>query len=181
MNNVTVGALVENKTFLGNYADSMLMNVDGSNTLYMGYNAEFETNSVTYFGAANVGVTALNVDSTAMMKSSSSLLSNSASLGAKVNTDIGTFGLVAALPVAISNGSANFDVASSVSNSGEILTNNMSSSLAADAREYNMGAFYNTSLTEDVGLKMFAEARNNYTGTAGLYQMEAGVTLNGTF
>lgn len=181
VNNVTVGALVENKTFLGNYADSMLMNVDGSNTLYMGYNAEFETNSVTYFGAANVGVTSLNVDSTAMMKSSSSLLSNSASLGAKVNTDIGTFGLVAALPVAISNGSANFDVASSVSNSGEILTNNMSSSLAADAREYNMGAFYNTSLTEDVGLKMFAEARNNYTGTAGLYQMEAGVTLNGTF
>jgi hypothetical protein len=181
VNNVTFGALVENKTFLGNYADSMLMNVDGSNTLYMGYNAEYETNGVTYFGAANVGVTSLNVDSSAMMKSSSSLVSNSASLGAKFKTNSGTFGIVAALPVAIANGSANFDVAASVSDNGDIVTDNMTSSLASDAREYNMGAFYNTSLTHDIGFEMFAEARNNYTGTAGLFQMEAGVTLNGTF
>jgi hypothetical protein len=57
----------------------------------------------------------------------------------------------------------------------------MTSSLSAQSREYNLGMFYDTSLTEHVGIEMFAEARNNYAGTAGLFQMEAGVKLNGTF
>jgi hypothetical protein len=110
LNNITFGAVVENKTFLGNYADSMMINVNGANTLYMGYNAEYETNGVTYFGGANIGVTSLNVGSNAMMKSANSLLSNSASIGAKFKTDSGTFGVVAALPVAITQGVATFDV-----------------------------------------------------------------------
>jgi hypothetical protein len=181
LNNITFGAVVENKTFLGNYADSMMINVNGANTLYMGYNAEYETNGVTYFGGANIGVTSLNVGSNAMMKSANSLLSNSASIGAKFKTDSGTFGVVAALPVAITQGVATFDVAASVSTVGDIVNTSMTSSLSAQSREYNLGMFYDTSLTEHVGIEMFAEARNNYAGTAGLFQMEAGVKLNGTF
>jgi len=181
LNDITIGAVVESNTFLGNYADSMLIDVNGANTLYMGYNKEYETNGVTYFGGANIGVTSLNVGDNAMMKSASSLVSNSATLGAKFKTAHGTFGFVAALPVAITQGDAKFDVAASVSSVGDIATNNMTSSLSSQAREYNLGMFYDTAITDNVGIEMFAEARNNYTGTAGLLAMEAGVTLTGTF
>jgi len=181
LNDITIGAVVESNTFLGNYADSMLIDVNGANTLYMGYNKEYETNGVTYFGGANIGLTSLNVGDNAMMKSASSLVSNSATLGAKFKTAHGTFGFVAALPVAIAQGDAKFDVAASVSSVGDITTNHMTSSLSSQTREYNLGMFYDTAITDNVDIEMFAEARNNYTGTAGLLAMEAGVTLTGTF
>jgi len=181
MNNFTFGALIEKNTFLGNYADSMMVDVNGANTVYVGYNAEKELDGMTVFGGVNLGVTQLDVGSNAMMKSASNLLSNSATIGAKFKTGNGTFGVTAALPVAIANGTGTFDVSSDVSLSGEIESTTMTSSLSSESREYNLGAFYNTHMSDTVAMKMFVEARNNYTGTSGLVRLEASINLGGKF
>ena len=181
-NKFSLGLVNESDTYLGNYANSTLMKVDGSNTAYIGYNDSIDfQGGFKVYGSATMGATKLDVDSSSMLKSADVMMSNSATVGVSQTTGASTFGFVTSMPVSITSGNANFDVAASVSDNGDIVTDNMTSSLASDAREYNMGAFYNTSLTQDIGFEMFAEARNNYTGTAGLFQMEAGVTLNGTF
>lgn len=180
--NVAFGVVRENETFLGNLADGALMDINGATTLYFGYEAEQEVaKGVTVFGAATFGVTDLNVNSDAMMKDASTALSNSARVGAKFTNGKSTFGLVAALPVAITSADATFETAAGVSVSGDIMTETVTSSLANDAREYSVGAFYNTALTNHVDMGLFVEARNNYAGTNGTVNTEYGFKLSGRF
>lgn len=180
--NLAFGVVRESETFLGNYADGGIMDINGATTLHLGYEAEQEVaKGISVFGGATVGVSDLNVNSTAMMRSVSSALSNSARIGTKFTNGQSTFGLIAALPVAITSADAHFEVATGVSVSGDIQTQTITSSLANDAREYSLGAFYNTALTNYADLGVFAELRNNYAGAAGAVNAEYGVKLSGSF
>ena len=114
------GAVTEGNSFLGNVADNPLMDVNGATTFYAGYNLDKAlTEDVTLFGNAMFGVTRVNVGDS-MMTSASDLLSNSATLGIKRNVSNGDFGFVASVPVAITNGTATFNTASTVSATGEL-------------------------------------------------------------
>lgn len=174
---VSIGIVKEDETFLGNYANSMLMNVTDSTTSFVKLAHTQEIgNGFSLFGDASLGVTHLNVNGSAMMKDASLLVSNSANIGAKYKTGNNTFGFVAGLPVAITSGDAKFEVAESVSLSGDIQTTEMDSSLATESREYNLGMFYTMQNNDsNTSITMFSELRNNYTGIDGETNLETGI------
>ena len=159
------GAVTEGNSFLGNVADNPLMDVNGATTFYAGYNLDKAlTEDVTLFGNAMFGVTKVNVGDS-MMTSASNLLSNSATLGIKRNVSNGDFGFVASVPVAITNGTATFNTASTVSSTGELDYLTSSSDLSATKREVDLGVFRNFQVTDNMFVKAHAEARLNYAGT----------------
>ena len=159
------GAVTEGNSFLGNVADNPLMDVNGATTFYAGYNLDKAlTEDVTLFGNAMFGITKVNVGDS-MMTSASNLLSNSATLGIKRNVSNGDFGFVASVPVAITQGSATFNTASTVSSTGDVDYLTSSSDLSATQREVDLGVFRNFQVTDNVFVKAHAEARLNYAGT----------------
>lgn len=180
VNDFTFGVLKEEESFLGNYAQSDLLKVNGATTLYLGYDFEKDVaKGVSLFGGATLGVSKLNVDSSAMMKSASSALSNSAKLGARFESGKSQFGFIAALPVAIAEAKATFETASDITVSGDIVKSSATSSLANNNREYSFGIFYDTALTSSVSFGAYAEARHNYTSIAGNIRNEIGFILKG--
>lgn len=180
-NGFTVGLLKENGSFLGNVADSAIMRVNGATTTYAGYNFENTYNDVTLFGGATMALTNVEVDSSTMLKDMDTLTSNTANIGAKYNMSNSEFGVVAALPVAITSGNANFEVAQSVNLDGSLNYANVENSMASNAREYNLGAFYNLNVTDNAGFGFYAEQRFNYAGVEGETNTEAGVKLRVKF
>jgi len=171
---VAVGLLNETNTFLGNYADSILVNVDGATTVYASVNFEKIAGNTTLFGAANVGVTDLNVGDS-MMRSADTLISNSATVGAKLNTRNGTIAFTAGLPVAIASGNATFEMAQSVSLAGDIETANVTSSLANTARQLDFGASYEVNITDNATVSAFASFSDNYGSIAGASSRNVGI------
>lgn len=184
-NGFAVGFNREDETFLGNTAQNSLMTVNGAMTAYVGYNTEFALNdTVKMFGGATVGFTKAEVGES-MLTSMDTLVSNTANIGAEFATGKNSaFGLVAALPVAITSGSANFNVAKSVNTDGTINYENVSSSLSGEAREYNVGAYYNFNEAKaygDVAVTAFAEERINYLGQSGERDTAAGIKFTMRF
>ena len=174
------GAVTENGSFLGNVADNPVMDVNGATTFYAGYNLDYNmTEDVTVFGNATLGITKLNVGNS-MMTSASELLSNSATLGIKRNVQDGDFGFVASLPVAITDGSATFTSASTVSSTGDVEYVTSNSNLSATQREVDFGVFRNFNVTENMSIKAHAEARLNYAGTDETVAT-AGINFNWSF
>ena len=145
IDNWTIGATVESETFLGNYADNALIDVNGAQTVYAGYNWEQSVGETTFFAGATVGLTNLNVNSDAMMKSADTMISNSANIGFQQPLGGGVFSFTAGLPVGIVSGNGNFDVASSVTATGDIETTQMSGSLANNTRPVRLGINWSVS------------------------------------
>lgn len=139
VDNFELGLSIESETFLGNYADNQLIDIDGAQTMYAGYNWKQNFGSTTFIAGASVGVTHLNVNSNAMMKSADLMISNSAKIGFEQPLAFGTLSFNAALPVAIINGNGKFNVASGVDNTGNIEVTEMSGSLANESRSAELG------------------------------------------
>ena len=175
-NGISLGYVTEEGTFLGNTMDSDLMRINNAATAYLGYNFDhaFST-KVSIFGGATAGFTSVEVDQSTMLNGADVLISNTANLGARFDTTAGQFGLVAALPVAITSGDAKFRVASDIDFDGNIVYRDIESSLASKNREYNLGLFYNTEIGSNAKLSAFAEKRFNYAGIEGKSELEAGV------
>jgi subtilisin family serine protease len=178
---VKVGVMNEEETFLGNVANNMMIDVDGATTAYAGYEAELTTGATTFYGSATLGVTTLNVNNNAMMKSADTMISNSATVGVRHNVGNGMFSLSADLPVAITNGNGNFEVASSVSASGDIETMQMSSSLANAARELTLGVGYDYALADNAGIGTYANFTDNAGSIAGNTSATIGVNFKVQF
>lgn len=177
----SMGLVNESESFLGNYANSELMKVDGSNTAYVGFTDSVDfNNGINMWGSATLGATRLNVDSSSMLKSADIMMSNSATLGIKQTVDNETFGFVASMPVSITSGNANFSIPTSVSSTGDISNTNMNSSLEMDNRELDLGLFYINTLTESTSFTANIELRNNYSGTSDNH-VTAGLTYKVTF
>lgn len=177
----SMGLVNESESFLGNYANSELMKVDGSNTAYVGFTDSIDfNNGINMWGSATLGATRLNVDNSSMLKSADIMMSNSATLGIKQTVDNETFGFVASLPVSITSGNANFSIPTSVNSTGDISNTNMNSSLEMDNRELDLGLFYINTLTESTSLTANIELRNNYSGTSDNH-VTAGLTYKVTF
>ena len=157
-----LGMQNERGSFLGNVADSELMRVDGAQTAYVGY--QFDNGNL--FGNMQVGATSLDVDSSTLLKSADTLMSYSASVGAKQTVGKNTFGATVSVPVTITSGSGHFEVASSVSSTGDIDYANSSSSFATHKQEIDYGVFMNTTLSDSTSIETFAEVRTNYAGTS---------------
>ena len=173
---ISLGYVTEEGTFLGNTMDSDLMRIDNAATAYLGYNFDRALNTkVSIFGGATAGFTSVEVDQSTMLNSADVLVSNTANLGARFDTTAGEFGLVAALPVAITSGDAKFSVASDIDFDGNIVYRDIESSLASKNREYNLGLFYNTEIGSNAKLSAYAEKRFNYAGIEGKNELEAGV------
>ena len=166
-NNLMFGAVSENGSFLGNVADNAMMRVNGASTVYAGYNMSYTLNTNTeLFGNATVGVTTLDVDSNSMMQSANTVMSNSATLGVRRAVDKNTtFGFVASLPVAITNGSATFQTATGVSAAGDVEYASVSSDLSAQRREVDLGFFHSYNVNNMFTVDTHVEARVNYAGT----------------
>ena len=182
-NGFSVGALHEDGRFLGNVADSSLMRVNGTTTAYVGYNKDFEINkTVTMFTGAQVGFSNLSVDTSTMLKGASTLVSNTANVGLNLAlNNTSEVGFVAALPVAITSGTAQFEVAQSVNADGTINYANVDSSFAPEAREFNLGAYYNFNDAKEYGDVVFtayAEQRFNFKGVEGERDTAAGIQLS---
>lgn len=176
----TVGVLNEAETFLGNRADSMLVDVNGATTVYAGVNYEYTVGNATWFGAANVGVTNLNVGDS-MMRSADTLFSNSATVGTKINTGNGTLAFTAGLPVAITSGNATFDMAQSVSLAGDIEVASIESSLANTARQVDFGVSYEFNLTDNGTVSTFANFSDNYGSVRGMSDSNVGINYTVRF
>ena len=177
----SMGLVNESESFLGNYANSELMKVDGSNTAYIGFTDSIDfNNGINMWGSATIGATRLDVDNSSMLKSADIMMSNSATLGIKQTVDNETFGFVASLPVSITSGNANFSIPTSVSSTGDISNTNMNSSLEMDNRELDLGLFYINTLTESTSFTANIELRNNYSGTSDNH-VTAGLTYKVTF
>jgi hypothetical protein len=162
----TFGVVDESQTFLGNYANSVLMSVDGASTAYVGYNLNVAVNTnVSVFGNASVGVTQLDVNNDSLMQSASTVVSNSATLGIRNQTERGVLGLVASLPVAIVDGEAEFFTPGNVSATGDVEFNSASSSLAAQRREFSLGVFQSYEFADNATIDLNVEQRFNYAGT----------------
>ena len=179
-NDLTLGVLKENGTFLGNYANNALINVEGSTTAYVGLNKEYVVDNTTIFGGINLGATKLNVGES-MMTSTDTVFSNSANIGAKYTIDNRQFGMVAGLPVAITSGSAKFNVPSNVSVDGDIETMTMTSSLASRSREFDLGIFYNLQLSDSATMSTFIEKRFNHSGNSNTTSTGFGIGYTARF
>lgn len=177
----SMGLVNEAESFLGNYANSELMKIDGSNTAYVGFTDSIDfNNGINMWGSATLGATRLNVDNSSMLKSADIMMSNSATLGIKQTVDNETFGFVASLPVSITGGNANFSIPTSVSSTGDISNTNMNSSMEMDNRELDLGLFYINTLTETTSFTANIELRNNYSGTSDNH-VTAGLTYKVMF
>lgn len=135
----TLGATIESETFLGNRADNALIDVDGAQTVYAGYNWTQTVGDTQFFAGATFGLTNLNVNNNAMMHSADVMVSNSAKVGFQQQLALGTLSFDAALPVGIVDGDGKFNVASSVASNGDIQTTSMEGSLANRNRPVQLG------------------------------------------
>jgi len=178
---VAFGVVSEAQTFLGNYADGAIVDVDGATTVYAGFNFENTQGATTWFGGVNVGVTALDVNSNAMMKSASTLVSNAARVGFSQQVGAGKFSVSASLPVAITSGSATFDMPTAVSLAGDIENTEMSSSLANTARQVDIGFSYDVAIADGFTVGTFANFNDNYQSIAGAENATVGVNIGWTF
>jgi hypothetical protein len=178
---MTFGMMKEDGSFLGNTANSPIMNVTGATTTYVSFNPEIQTGNGSLFGSIGFGATDLNVGDNSMMKSAGTIISNTASIGAKFNTKNGHFGVVAALPVSIQSGEVSMEYASSVSAEGVVSSASATESLANNSREVNLGVFYNVDVAPMTNVSMFAEVRENYMGIAGETAPQIGFTLTQRF
>ena len=124
---LSLGLMNENHTFLGNRADNQLIDVDGSNTVYVGYETSYSVGDTEIFGGASVGLTSLNVNSSAMMKSADDLVSNSARVGVNHKVGNSVIRLSAEMPVQLWMVTHDF-VASGVQTNGDIQHVTMESS-----------------------------------------------------
>lgn len=180
-NGVMLGMMSESNTFLGNSADNMLIDIDGATTAYAGYETQYTTGNTTLFGSASLGITQLDVNNSAMMKSASSMISNSAKLGVRQKVGDGVFNFTTELPVAITNGQGTFDVASSVSASGDIESTQMTSSLANASRELKLGIGYDYAITDNAGIGTFANFTDNAGSISGNTSTEVGFNFRVLF
>ena len=171
----TFGIMNEADTFLGNFAQGELMDVNGATTTYAGY--QFDDG--TLFGGAQLGTTHLNVGDS-YMKSADTLVSYNATLGVKQTTGATTFGFVTSLPTTIASGSATFNMPSSVSASGDIINSDTTSSLRTPKQEVDYGIFMNHNITNAVSVDTFVELRTNYAGTD-RDTAQAGINFKVTF
>jgi hypothetical protein len=178
---ITVGMLNEQETFLGNLANSPLMRVQGAKTVYATLAKEYQARNFTAFGNASIGVTDLEIDSTALVKDASTVVSNSFNIGAKFKTKKGEFGLVTALPVAISHGNITVEQAASVSSEGDIASETSESSISNQNRERSIGMFYNTVISQQMNFGITAEMRDNYLGISGNQDRRIGINLAYSF
>jgi subtilisin family serine protease len=178
---VAFGVVSEAQTFLGNYADGAIVDVDGATTVYAGFNFENTQGATTWFGGVNVGVTTLDVNSNAMMKSASTLVSNAARVGFSQQVGAGKFSVSASLPVAITSGSATFDMPTAVSLAGDIENTEMSSSLANTARQVDIGFSYDVAIADGFTVGTFANFNDNYQSIAGAENATVGVNIGWTF
>ena len=175
-----VGVLNETETFLGNRADSMLVDVNGATTVYAGFNYEYTVGAATWFGAANVGVTELNVGDS-MMRSADTLFSNSATVGTKINTGNGTLAFTAGLPISITSGNATFEMAQSVSLAGDIEVASVESSLANTARQFDIGIYYDFLVSDGVTVSTYGSLSRNYQNVSGAESSTFGVSFGLSF
>lgn len=178
---VSFGMMKESGSFLGNVANSPVMNVNGATTAYLSFNHNIYVGNTTLFGNVGIGATDLDIGSNSFMQSSGTVISNTASIGAKFDTKNGNFGVVAALPVAIQSGDVTMKYASSVSADGSIASTEMTDSLANNSREFNLGMFYNVSVNPSTNVSVFAEVRENYLGIEGETKPQVGFTLTKRF
>lgn len=177
----TLGMISETETFLGNYANNQLIDVDGADTVYAGYDVTATYGATTLFGGAQMGLTSIDVNSNAMMKSASTLVSNSAKAGMQHNIGASTFGLTAELPLAIVQGTGQFEVANSVSVSGDIENVSMDSSLANTAREFKVGVSHSYAFTNKATLDTYANFTDNAGSIKGHSNYEVGIKFGVTF
>lgn len=164
-NNLTVGLVNEQDSFLGNFADSELMRVNNSNTAYLGYTDSIDFyNGINVFGSATLGATRLNVDNSSMLKSADIMMSNSATLGVKQTEGGTTVGFVVSMPVSITSGDAHFNIPGNVTANGDVNNVDIDSSFKADRREIDLGLFYINRITDTSTWTANIEMRNNYAG-----------------
>ena len=180
-NKLTVGFVNESDKFLGNFADNEFMRVNNSNTAYFGYSDSIELNNgISVFGNATIGATRLDVDNSSMLKSADVMMSNSATLGVSQTTGGNTFGFVTSMPVSITSGDAHFNIPSSVSANGDVVSTDINSSLKANKREIDVGVFYINRITDTSSWTANIEMRNNYAGLDET-QVTAGITYKLVF
>lgn len=180
-NKLTVGLVNEQDRFLGNFADNEFMRVNNSNTAYFGYSDSIELNNgISVFGNATIGATRLDVDNSSMLKSADVMMSNSATLGVSQTTGGSTFGFVTSMPVSITSGDAHFNIPSSVSANGDVVSTDINSSLKANKREIDVGVFYINRITDTSSWTANVEMRNNYAGLDET-QVTAGITYRLAF
>lgn len=177
----TLGVMSETQTFLGQYANNQLIDVDGSDTFYIGYNAEQSFGNTTFFGGASVGVTSLDVNSNAMMKSAENLVSNSARFGMNHVVGNSKFSFTAEMPIAIVQGDATFQVASGVQASGDIDTISMKSSLANTSREMRFGIGHDFSVSDNSTIGSYVNFVENSGSIRGNSTSEVGVKFKVMF
>jgi len=178
---VSLGLMNESQTFLGNYANNQLIDVDGSNTVYVGYETSYNVGDTEFFGGASVGLTSLNINSNAMMKSSDDLVSNSARVGVNHKIGKGSIRLSAEMPVAIVNGDAQFQVASSVQTNGDIQHVTMESSLANVSREMRYGVGHDFNISENAMIGSYVNYVDNVGSVQGKSTSEIGVNFKVVF
>lgn len=178
---ITFGVMSEKQTFLGNYANNQLIDVDGSSTVFMGYDAEYNVGSTTFYGGASLGVTSLNVNSSAMMKKSDALVSNSAKFGLNHGVGNGVFKVSAEMPIAIVKGDAEFEVASGVSSIGSIESMTMKSSLANEAREIRYGIGYDFNMSDNSMIGSYVNLVDNAGSISGNTSSEIGINFKVSF
>ena len=155
----SVGLLSENKTFLGNFADSLLMKVDGSYTL----NAEYRFEHENLFGSISFAATELNVDDDSYLKSADAVLSHSSTFGLQFENANSKFGVVASMPVVVGSGDLTFELPTSVSADGRIVSQSFTESLATKA-EIDYGIFLTQKLDKFSNFNAYAELRNSTGG-----------------
>ena len=146
-----------------------------------GYSDSIELNNgISVFGNATIGATRLDVDNSSMLKSADVMMSNSATLGVSQTTGGSTFGFVTSMPVSITSGDAHFNIPSSVTPEGDVVSTDINSSLKADKREIDVGIFYINRITDTSSWTANVEMRNNYAGLDET-QVTAGITYRLAF
>ena len=115
------------------------------------------------------------------MKSASTLVSNAARVGFSQQVGAGKFSVSASLPVAITSGSATFDMPTAVSLAGDIENTEMSSSLANTARQVDIGFSYDVAIADGFTVGTFANFNDNYQSIAGAENATVGVNIGWTF
>lgn len=178
---LSLGLVNENYTFLGNHADNQLIDVDGSNTVYVGYETSYNVGDTEFFGGASVGLTSLNVNSDAMMKSADDLVSNSARVGVNHKVGNSVIRLSAEMPVAVVDGDARFQVASGVQTNGDIQHVTMESSLANVSREMRYGIGHDFNISENAMIGSYVNYVDNSGSIQGNSTSEIGVNFKVVF
>lgn len=180
----TLGNLTEKQTWLSNESSGALSVGSNNKTNFTQIGFDFIEDNNKFSFDIGRGYTKVNTNSDSLIKNFSTIQSQSYKLGFERSIDnINKFGLTYSLPNYITKGSTTLSIPYAATVDGEVLYQDVKTSLKSQTPEKNIGLYYTIEKEQEIdwSFKTNIEYRTNIAGQSNINGLGFGISLEKTF